>query len=202
MNFEEKINYYEKLEKKDYDFKCGNTKVLLTAVHTMEQLLKDRYKRSEPFTKEIVEYVSEETKAYHYIKNIDNGIDSNSVNEDIFKKNLIDYIKKYDIKLLIDFHGSRIDRDFDIEMGTLNNLTADFSTLKELEEAFKHNGINKVIINTNFKGGGITQYVYANTNIDVIQLEINAKYRDANNILEMKKLCDSLIYFINQYNNK
>ena len=37
------------------------------------------------------------------------------------------------------------------------------------------------------------------TDIDIIQIEINGKYRDIENIDNMEKICNSLIQFINQY---
>jgi N-formylglutamate amidohydrolase len=86
------------------------------------------------------------------------------------------------IKLVIDLHGSSKDKDFDIEFGTLNNLSADYSTIKELEESFKENNINNIKHNNPFKGGAITQYLYNKKDIDVIQLEINYKYRDYSNL--------------------
>ncbi len=37
------------------------------------------------------------------------------------------------------------------------------------------------------------------TNIDIIQIEINGNYRDLNQSEKLKKVCESLIKFINQY---
>ena len=33
-------------------------------------------------------------------------------------------------------HGAKKDRKFDVELGTLNNLSSDYSTIIELKEAF------------------------------------------------------------------
>ena len=62
-------------------------------------------------------------------------------------------------------------------------------------------GINNIKYNEPFKGGGITQVIFSNTSIDVIQLEINKKFRDINDCEKMEKLCNSLIFFIKQYAN-
>ena len=97
-------------------------------------------------------------------------------------------------------HGASKARDFDLEFGTLNNLSADFSTIKELEEAFAENGISNINHNDPFKGGAITQGIYALDDVDVIQIEINGKYRDYNNIKELEKIILSLQNFIKQYN--
>ena len=59
-------------------------------------------------------------------------------------------IKKYTTKLFEDI--KHID-----EFGTLNNLSADYSTIKELEESFVENGISNINFNDPFKGGAITK---------------------------------------------
>lgn len=200
MNFKEIIESLEYEEIEDtYIHKFYGIPVMLTAVHTMKQVQKDKVKLNEPFTKAIALYVSNNTKASYFIKLKDTNIDSNSLIIDEYKIKLLDYIKSNGIKLVIDLHGANINRDFDIEFGTLNNLSIDFSTVKELEESFNKNGIFNIKYNEPFKGGGITQYIYQNTDIDVIQIEINQKYRDIRNSENIEKVCKSLIDFINQY---
>lgn len=203
MNFKNEILNYENNDtNKTYILEIGNIPVILTAVHTMNQMREDgSIKCSEPFTKAIVKYISKELNTSSFIKLIDTGVDSNSVVLDDFKEILLKTIKENNIKLLIDIHGAKEERDFDVEFGTLNNLSADFSTIKELEDAFRENGINNIEHNNPFKGGGITQYIYGNTNIDIIQIEINKKYRDIDNIEELEKVCNSLIDFIKMYTN-
>lgn len=126
-------------------------------------------------------------------------MDSNRDNNDEYKKALINLAKENDIKLVIDLHGASKDRDFDIEFGTLNNLSADFSTIRELEEAFTENGIKFIKHNDPFKGGAITQYLYNLEDVDAIQIEINGRYRDCNNVEFLKKIIESLENFIRQY---
>ena len=200
-NFKKIIENYE-IEKIEgvYLEKHGNIPILLTAPHTMRQL-KDDYtiKASEPYTKAIVKYITEISKCSYLIKQIDVEMDSNKLETDYFKIKLLDFIKNNNIKLVLDIHGASEERHFDVELGTLNNLSADFSTINELKEAFVENGIVNVEINNPFKGGGITQFVYDNTNIDVIQIEINRKYRNINKSENIKKICNCLIEFIKQY---
>lgn len=202
MTFKEEINKLENLEfDSDFIIKKGNKPILFSAPHTMMQLKEDgSYKLSEPYTKAIALYLNEHLDVSSFIKINDTGLDSNKDNHDDYKKELIRFIKKNNIKLVIDLHGSKKERDFDIEFGTLNNLTADYSTIKELEEAFIENDIKNIKHNNPFTGGAITKYLYGLKDVDVIQLEINAKYRDYNNIDNLEKLCKSLENFINQYN--
>ena len=201
MNFKDKILELEKITNNNYYlFNIGKNLVLITAVHTMNQLKENgEVKLAEPFTKAIALYVSEQCEISYLIKTKDTGLDSNKDNNDNFKKNLINMVKENNIKLVIDLHGSKKSRDFDIEFGTLNNLTADFSTIKELEEAFEEHNIKNIKHNDPFKGGAITQYLYGLSDVEVIQLEINGNYRDLEQIDKIKAVCKALISFINQY---
>ena len=197
---QELINLENKIIDKDIYYKEGNKKIILTSPHTMKQIKSDgTIKLSEPFTKAINMYISNKLNTYSLIKINDTGIDPNSETEEEFKTKLLKIIKDKDIKLLIDIHGASSDRPFDVEFGTLNNLSADYSIIKELKEAFEENGINNIEINNPFKGGGITKYIYGNTEIDVIQIEINGNYRNPENGDKIILIVNSLIKFIEQY---
>lgn len=201
MSFKEEINELEnKPIETDYIIIKGNIPILFSAPHTMEQIREDgSLKYSEPYTKAISLYLNKYYNTYSIIKNHDTGIDSNRDNYDEYNVEMRRLIKDNNIKLVIDLHGSAKERDFDVEFGTLNNLTADYSTIKELEEAFIENGIDNIKHNDPFKGGAITQGLYSIEDIDIIQLEINGHYRDHNNLDLLEKLIKSLENFIKQY---
>ena len=201
INFEREINELELLEfDSDYIIRKGILPILFTAPHTMEQIREDgSIKPNESFTKAIALYLNKYFDVNCMIKIKDTGLDSNRDNRDEFKKELIRFIKNNNIRLVIDLHGSKRERDYDIEFGTLNNLSVDFSIIREFEESFIENGINSITYNDPFKGGAITQYIYGLKDVDVIQLEINSKFRDHDNIDKLEKLCKSLSNFIKQY---
>lgn len=201
MSFKEEIEFFENLSIKDsYILKLGNIPILFTAPHTMVQFFGDgSIKLNEPYTKAIAIYLNKYYNTSYFVKVKDNGIDSNKDNHDEFKENLIKIVKDNNIKLVIDLHGASKNRNFDIEFGTLNNLSADYSTIKELEEAFLENDILNIKHNNPFKGGAITQYLYKINDVDVIQLEINKDFRDLNKIENLERLCNALGSFIKQY---
>ena len=201
MIFKDEINELENLKfNDDYIIKKGTIPILFTAPHTMKQIREDgSIKLSEPYTKAIALYLNKYFNVNSMIKINDTGLDANRDNRDKFKIELLRYIKDNNIKLVIDLHGSLKSREFDIEFGTLNNLSVDFSTIKELEEAFTENGISNIIHNDPFKGGAITSYIYGLKDVDVIQVEINGKYRDYNNLEELEKLIKCFENFIKQY---
>ena len=202
MNFDDEINRLESLEfNEDYIIKKGSVPILFTAPHTMEQVSSDGVKKlSEPYTKAIALYLNKYFDVNTMVKINDTGNDSNRDNRDEFKRELIRFVKDNNIRLVIDLHGSSIDRDFDVEFGTMNNLSADYSTVKELSESFTENGITNVKYNDPFKGGAITQYLYGIQDVDVIQIEINRRFRDYNNLDNINKLCNCFEKFIKQYN--
>lgn len=203
MSFVDEINYLEHLESKDNYIICnGKIPILFSAPHTITHIKENEsIKLSEPYTKAVALYLNKYFDTFAIIKNVNDGLDSNRNNNDTYKKELINLIKENDIKIVIDLHGASIERNFDVELGTLNNLSADFSTIRELEETFKENDILEVVNNDPFKGGAITQYIYNLKDVDVIQVEINGKYRDSNNLELLKKIIELLSNFIKQYND-
>ena len=204
MLFEKEINELELMEfDDDYIIQKGKLPILFTAPHTMEQIREDgNIKYSEVFTKAIALYLNKKCNVSYMIKINDTGLDSNRDNRDEFKTELLRFIRKNNIKLVIDLHGSKRSRDYDIEFGTLNNISADYSVIKELEKAFINNGINNIEYNNPFKGGAITQYICGLEDVDVIQIEINEKFRDSNEINKLEMICKSFEDFINLYKNK
>lgn len=202
MQFNDEINELENMNiESDFIILKGDVPILFSAPHTMLQKREDgTVKYNEPYTKAILLYLNKYFKTYAIIKNNDTGIDSNRDNYDKYNVELRRLIKEHNIKLVIDLHGASKERDFDVEFGTLNNLSADFSTIKELEEAFIENGITNISHNSPFKGGSITQGIFGLTDVDVIQLEVNGRFRDSNNLDLLNKLIKSLEMFIKQYN--
>ena len=201
MTFKEEIDKLENSKTEStYLVKKGTVPIILTAAHTMKQRKKDgTIKLNEPFTKAIAKYVSNKTDCSYLIKQKATKIDSNSEEIDDFKLLLERFIHEHGVKLLIDIHGASSKRKFDVELGTLNNLSVRQSTIRNLRNSFFENGIYEIVLNEPFKGGGITKYIFGKTEIDVIQIEINGKYRNINDAENMERICNALIKFIRNY---
>ena len=201
MNFEDEINNLEELFfNDDYIIKIGNKPILFTAPHTMIQKKQDgSIKLEEPYTKAIAMYLNKHCNTSYLIKIKDTGLDSNRDNNDAFKKELIEIINKNQIKMVIDLHGASPKREFVVEFGTLDNLTAKKETIKKLEDSFKRKGVLNIAYNEPFKGGAITQYVHKLTKAEVIQIEINGKYRRPDDLDKLKLICEALVEFVKEF---
>ncbi len=200
-SFLNEIKEFE-IDKRDtYDIKIGQIPVILTSAHGIEQQKRGgRIKFAEPMTRGIAKYVNKKTGCFYLVKNEDTGVDPNKRNDDEFKNILLQIIEKNHIKLLIDLHGAKKERDFDVELGTLNGKMADEKTVGVLVDCLQKNGVTKIAFNEPFKGGFITRTVFNNTGINCIQLEINGNYRNIRKANNLKKICKALTDFIDMIN--
>ena len=181
-------------------FERGSIPILLSAPHTVNFLKEDgNFKMREGYTKAIVKYLAQKTGAFLMIKENSDGIDPNKLEMENYKHQLLEVINKYQIQLVLDIHGAASHHDFAIEIGSLDGVSARIQTIESLKTALKNQGITPVAENQPFKGGGITKTVHANTNIEVLQLEINHNYRNLTQPEKLFHLCKSLENFIKSF---
>ena len=204
MSFEEEINNLENMIiEDDYIVLKGSIPILLSAPHTMLQTRDDgTIKFSEPFTKAIVLYLNKKYNTNYLIKIKDTGLDANRFNEDKYRKEIINFINDNNIKLSIDVHGASKKHPFDVEFGTLDGITVKDETVNLLTEILNKHGIFNIAYNEPFKGGAITESIYNLKKCESLQIEINANYRDIDQIDKIKALCDALGEFIEIYSCK
>lgn len=196
-SFSSQIQKLEHDDNNTYEIKKGRNPVIITSAHGIGQKRRNnKFKMAEPYTRGIAKYVSKKTDCYYLIKNEDTGTDPNKINRDDFKIILRDLISKNKIKMMIDLHGARKERDFDIEIGTLGGKMVKQETINRLINCFKEAGINNIVLDDPFKGGQISQTIHNNEGIECIQLEINYNYRNIRKIRNLKKICRTLVRFI------
>ena len=181
-------------------FEKGTTPILLSAPHTVNFLKEDgNFKMREGYTKAIVKYLAQKTGAFLMIKENSDGIDPNKIEMEDYKRQLLEIIEKHQIRLVLDIHGAASHHNFAIEIGSLDGVSARPQTIESLKTALKNQGITSVAENNPFKGGGITKTVHGNTNIEVLQLEINRNYRDLTHPEKLFHLCKSLENFLKSF---
>ena len=196
-SFSSQIQKLEHDDNNTYEIKKGKTPIIITSAHGITQKRRNgKFKFAEPYTRGIAKYVSKKTDCYYLIKNEDTGTDPNKINRDDFKTILNDLISKNKIKMMIDLHGAKRERNFDVEIGTLDGKMAEQDTINRLIDCLKKAGIKNIALNDPFKGGQISQTVYSDIGIECIQLEINYNYRNIRRINNLKKVCKALINFI------
>lgn len=205
QQFIEEMNNYENnliTTNKSYIYKTGQIPVILTAVHISAQIEAGDIKPAEPYTGSIAQYVGDKTNCFYLIKPLDNGVDANHTLDNEFQTFLSKEIWSNGIVLLIDLHGSDKEREYDVEIGTLHDMTCEKDILTSLEITLRRHRLRNIKYNEPFSGGAITKYIYMHNSMSVIQLEINCKLLDINNLLETKKVCDSLIALIKEVSDK
>ena len=181
-------------------FERGTTPILLSAPHTVNFLKEDgNFKMREGYTKAIVKYLALKTGAFLMIKENSDGIDPNKPEMEKYKRRLLEIIEQYQIQLVLDIHGAASHHDFALEIGSLDSVSAKPETVKALKSVLQIQGIAPVSENSPFKGGGITKTVHGNTNIEVLQLEINRNYRDLTHHEKLFHLCKSLENFLKSF---
>ena len=181
-------------------FEQGSIPILLSAPHTVNFLKEDgNFKMREGYTKAIVKYLAQKTGAFLMIKENSDGIDPNKIEMEDYKRQLLEIIEKHQIRLVLDIHGAASHHNFAIEIGSLDGVSAKPQTVKALKTALLNQGISPVAENNPFKGGGITKTVHGNTNIEVLQLEINRNYRDLTHPEKLFHLCKSLENFLKSF---
>lgn len=196
-NFSTEIKNLEHEKSSTYEMIVGTIPVILVSAHGIGQKKRSgKFKLAEPYTRGIAKYVSEKTGCFYLVKNQDTGVDPNKENHDEFKTFLTEIISRNHIKLMVDLHGAKKDREFDVEIGTLNGESASPELVEKLIKNFKQQGIKNIAENNPFKGGDITKTVHEATGIDCIQLEINYDYRNIRKIRNLNKICKALTKFI------
>jgi hypothetical protein len=196
-SFSTQIRQLENDKSCTYEIRTGSFPVIITSAHGIRQKKRNgKFKFGEPYTRGIAKYVSRKTDCFCLIKNEDTGVDPNKKNEDEFKTILADLVEKNRIKLVIDLHGAKAERDFDVEIGTRDGKMAKQETVDKLIECLNKAGIKNVVVDDPFKGGQITQATHDNTSAECLQLEINYKYRNIRKIQNLNRICRALANFV------
>lgn len=100
----------------------GSIPVLLSAPHSVNQIRGEDVRDAEKYTGSLVRYLCNSTGSYGIFQLFTHA-DPNSDVESLYKNGVINIIKSYNIKLLIDVHSSTFSDDTDIDVVTNNRKT-------------------------------------------------------------------------------
>lgn len=96
----------------------GENSIILTAPHSASQVREGSPKTGEYRTGLIVKKIREMTNCHIAYKTKNNNDDANYDKVCIFKTDVASYIKEHNIKLALDFHLAKPEREFSIDIGT------------------------------------------------------------------------------------
>ena len=222
-------NYYNGSGKTAFNIEEGSIPIMVSAPHAINQFRDGKVKYADMYTGGIAKYLHEKTGC-HVIYSCmytesDPNYDEFEVNK--YQQELLEYVNKHNIILLLDIHGAAKEREYAVEMGTapdlkqlsenntVNNSEEDPSLQQYkfiddiiriiFEDEFQHHSIaqKNVVKNMIFHAGDqntVTKCISEKTNTSCIQLEINGNYRNPDNANEFISLVNSLITIIDFFN--
>lgn len=195
QTIEEEFAYEKYEDEKGHRIEPGENKIILSAPHSVSQIRKQSHKIGEYRTGVIIKELYKLTKCHIAYKTKNLNDDANYDENCAYKSELINYIKKNDIKLLLDFHISSPGRDFDIDLGTGygNNIHNRMDLLQIIKGLLKKK-YKSVMVDDTFPASyqhTVSSTVSKQVGIPAFQIEINwncindhKKVRDCINLFE------------------
>lgn len=177
----------------------GNKKIMFSCPHCVKHYRNGIEKLDEPDTLIIANYINNKFDLPYIYK-------VNSINEDAnydkisnYKSLLSQYIRKNNIKVLFDLHQLNPLRDIMVNIGINNSKNINnIKYCSELISIFSNNNIGKISIDSPFAASGdntISTYIHNNNNIDCLQIELNSKLFQSNELYN--KVLDCFYQIIN-----
>lgn len=187
------LNNYNgiKTEKESFKILEGDTNVLISCPHSVDQERKGMVKPREIYTGALCKLMHKYTNCYAIYKYHNDGIDDNFVLHTKYKEEIGKLIKEKNIKLVIDIHGmvgsmSKRFRGYHVELGTDSgrNLLGNRYISEKMIDLFNANGVDKVVVDKQFRASRnhtIAKYISTNYRVPSVQVEISGDFRNALN---------------------
>lgn len=161
----------------------GDIPVLLSAPHSVEQIREGKIKFSETKTAPIVQYVHEQTGCYGAFKTMNFNDDANYDDENYYKDELINLVKKHKIKVLFDLHIMAAHREHNIDIGTGRgeNIFQRNDIREIIKRNFERNDVDQVKVDHLFAAtfkNTVSATVARECKIPCFQIEFNWKLLD------------------------
>lgn len=187
-----------KVVKQYYSIIPGTSNVMISAPHAYSHMRFGKRKPKDAGTLTIVKLLKELSQVHVIYTNRELNFDPNYNVNNIYQKELVQYIKDNNIEYLIDIHGSKAVRTFDIEIGTndYKNVNGDKQLITNIIEILHNDKIKKIRIDKRFKSSRNTvcKIVNMETGIKTIQFEISKQHRNLqNNKLRHARLMNALL---------
>jgi len=176
----------------------GSSNVMFSAPHSYPHKRNSKIKPKDMGTLTIIKMLHCLTNAHIIYTNKKVDYDPNYDKDNIYQQYLNKYIKEHKIEYLIDLHGSKKTKNFDIEIGTNNfkNINHDQELLNNIKTIMKNYNMKHIRIDKLYKSckNTICKYINNKTKIPTLQFEISKKYRIIkNSSKDFKKIINTLI---------
>ncbi len=185
-----------------YRVLSGNTPVLISAPHSVNQLRGDDVRDAEKFTGSLARYLSSATGSYAIFQLFTHA-DPNFDSDHNYKNGIINLVEVNNIKLLIDIHSSTFKDDTDIDIVTDNRITllGNSNIIDSLKEiAIKNNvKVDENNIPNKDKENEIISVVSLICGIPTLRLVINNKKLNLDNIDSFTNIVNTIKEFIINY---
>lgn len=163
-------------------FVSGELPVLVSAPHAVRYYSQKKIKMSDQFTGSIAYLLNKLTGCHALAVAKLYGGDPNADAPCLYKERISQICRREKVKFILDIHGAGRDREFDVDLGSINNertLLVTERTLAVLEKNFRDFGINRISYNHSNATGlnTITNYVTCEQGISAVKIEINKHYR-------------------------
>ncbi len=189
------------IDKEAIIFVKGSNDILFSAPHSCKHKRGNFYKAEEVNTDLLIKEVKKNTDCHIVYLNKKVSYDPNYNYENEYKKKLVKYIEKNNIKYVVDLHGMKNIGRYDLEIGTnhLKNLNDDEMLFAGIIENIKNSDC-KLKVDKNFKATKRTVSAYLNkmTKIPTLQLELSKNMRTNNFEKSLDMLTNLSEYLINQ----
>jgi hypothetical protein len=171
-----------------FRYQPGTRPVLISAPHGAHHWRENRWKAQDSFTAALAHVLAEHTGAHalYTVRRI--RPDPNYDDDCDYKRTLAGLLRNHTIRLVLDLHGMRFDRQFGIALGTIDSRSCPdyeagiiqaFTAQKfGMENVF----LDRLALNPlAYRGGArqhtVTRFVWEQCRINAAQIELNAHLR-------------------------
>lgn len=171
--------------------RSGAVPILFSAPHAARHKRNERWKQEDEYTGAIAEWLHQLTQGHAlYVSHQIDPDPHDDGDQNLYKQQLAAIVKAHSIKLVVDLHGVRGDRDFGVGLGTMHGVSCEpyeqfiidhFEAVGFLRQNFE-SSLDRLAINPPRYTGGlsrptITRFAHQQLHVPAIQMEINAWIR-------------------------
>ncbi|MBI1881978.1 MAG: hypothetical protein HYR94_27700 [Chloroflexi bacterium] len=169
-------------------YQPGNLPVLISAPHGACHWRVDRWKEQDGFTAALAYVLAEHTGAHtlYTVRRI--RPDPNYDDDCDYKRTLAGLLQDHSIRLVLDLHGARFDRQFGIALGTIDSRSCPnyeagiIQAFTAQEFGMENVFLDRLALNPPAYRGGVyqhtvTRFVWEQCGVNAAQIELNAHLR-------------------------